>query len=793
MRRISHYELLEQLGEGGMGVVYKARDIALERLVALKFLPPSVHSDPARLSQLIEEARIAAGLNHPNICTIHELGNAASEESDPFIAMEYLEGRTLRERLADGPLPIRQAAAFAEQIALGLQCAHAKGIIHRDIKPENIFLTDSDAAKVLDFGLALAAGSTATDRAKVSGSGMYMSPEQYRAEDLDARTDIWSFGIVLYEMLTGTAPFRGHYAQAVLYAVLNEEPVPASQLRQEIPPELEALCARCMSKKRNDRPASMDDVIAALRAFRGTGTMPAAPAARNPWFARAAIVTAVVAVIAISAWWLLRDRGDSVGSATALINIALLPMQDVAGAEDSIASWSFFYQNAFQKIFSDNEHLILLDPFTVQSILKGADAGEDRQQLAELNVKYSIQCLVGRSGPGYRVELKLIEEDSRAVCYSKGGTFTNGDRLDALLDTLSFTVFDYLRGKETPAEQARDLNGWVTGQQENKPAEKAFLAAYKKIFDDQPNARVELREAIRLDSSFIAPRIWLASGLWLDERAEATVHLNALKRLRPKASAFEREMIDYVVAFTEDSLPQQRDHLRAALLLSPGNHIVQVNLSRVLSDLQDYESAERVLAPAIRSRWSFSAAYIQYALCLMKLKRFEDAYRTMRQAPEKTTANAYGILLLSGLARKTGRVAEAEQLEERFVRLMRKEQMPNSDIMAAIAGQLHAVDLDSAAVARYSLVLKERPGHVDALLGRAASRSALRELAGAMNDVRDALRAAPRSAPAYDLMGDIASLRGQTKDARDAYWMSLRYDSTSRAAADIRRKLRTLR
>ena len=233
-RTISHYKILEKLGQGGMGVVYKAEDISLERTVALKFLPPHLVSAAEAEERFIHEAKAASALDHNNICNIHEIGK--TDDGQTFIAMAYYEGETLREKIEREPLKLEEAVDIAVQVAQGLAQAHEKGIVHRDIKPANIFLTDDGLVKILDFGLAKLAGNTKlTKDGSTLGTVAYMSPEQTRGDFVDFHTDIWSLGVVLYEMLTGQLPFRGDYEQAIMYAILNSEPEPAETIRKELP------------------------------------------------------------------------------------------------------------------------------------------------------------------------------------------------------------------------------------------------------------------------------------------------------------------------------------------------------------------------------------------------------------------------------------------------------------------------------------------------------------------------------------------------------------------------------
>ncbi len=244
---VSHYKILEHLGAGGMGVVYKAQDLNLGRIVALKFLPPDLTRDFEAKERFINEARAASSFDHPNICTVYDIGDA--EDGQSFIAMACYEGETLQRRVERAPMTIEEAARIALQIVQGLSKTHQKGIIHRDVKPANIIVTTEGVAKILDFGLSKLHGQTALTKAgSTVGTVAYMSPEQARGDQADKRTDIWSTGVVLYEMLVGHRPFKGEYDQVVLYSILNQDPPPVADLRDDVPADLQAIVTKCLQK-----------------------------------------------------------------------------------------------------------------------------------------------------------------------------------------------------------------------------------------------------------------------------------------------------------------------------------------------------------------------------------------------------------------------------------------------------------------------------------------------------------------------------------------------------------------
>jgi eukaryotic-like serine/threonine-protein kinase len=300
--RLDGYELLQPLGAGGMGEVWLATEVRLGRKVALKLLPDELTRDPARVSRFEQEARAASELNHPNVCTILALGETAEDQH--YVAMEYVEGETLRRRIAAGRLTIRESLDIAIQIAAALVAAHAHGIVHRDIKPENVMLRPDGLVKVLDFGLAKLTGATdsaavevtqtafRTDAGSVVGTVAYMSPEQARGQQVDARTDIWSLGCVLYEMVAGRSPFAGTSSNDAIAAILDREPAPLARLEPEAPAELQRVVTKTLRKERAQRYQTVQDLLLDLQVLREevrteqSGSSPMLPIEQPAWGTR---------------------------------------------------------------------------------------------------------------------------------------------------------------------------------------------------------------------------------------------------------------------------------------------------------------------------------------------------------------------------------------------------------------------------------------------------------------------------------------------------------------------------
>jgi len=425
-QRLGHFRLLEKIGAGGMGVVYRAHDEQLDRDVAIKVLPASSFRDPAARARLLREARTASKLNHPHICTIHEVGEA---EGQAYIAMELVEGQSLSARLAGGALPLEQVLGYGLQLADALAHAHERGIIHRDLKSANVIITGPASgrpgrAKVLDFGLAkrlsgeeLAAATTQppgllTGPGTVVGTVAYMAPEQLRGQPADARSDVWALGVVLYEMAAGVRPFQGQTDFELSSAILSQPPPPLPPgPTGPLPAELGAVIARCLEKDPAQRYQRSDEVRAALEAVQSGAALPAWPTwkyalSRRRWLASAAALVAVLAVVAALDVGGLRTRLLGGAATPQFRSLAVLPVANLSGDPQQ----EYFTDGMTDALITDLSKIGALKVISRTSVMQYKGVKKPLPEIArDLKVDTVLEASVVREASRVRVTAQLIE------------------------------------------------------------------------------------------------------------------------------------------------------------------------------------------------------------------------------------------------------------------------------------------------------------------------------------------------------------------------------------------------
>lgn len=639
-QRLGHYRILEKVGAGGMGVVYRARDEQLERDVALKLLPPGTLSDESARRNFRKEALVLARLNHPNIETVHEFG---SQDGTDFLVLEYVPGQTLAQMLVGGPLPEKEVIAVGMQIVAALEEAHERGIIHRDLKPANVALTSRGHAKVLDFGLAKllrpreeVTTQHLSESGGVPGTLPYLSPEQLRGDPVDARSDIHAIGAVLYEMVTGQRAFNGESFSQVSEAIVHRPPVPPRTLNPGISVELDRIICKCLDKEPDHRYQSAKELLADLRRLTASSAQNAVPESsrstvrrRKKVFGSAVLGLSIVLVAAIILIGLnihgLRDYLFGRKLPPQIHSIAVLPLVNVSGDPEE----EYFADGVTDELITELAQVGELRVISRTSVMTYKGAKKPLPQIArELGVDAVVDGSVQRSGDKVRINAELIQASTDRLLWAKSYERDLSDIL-TLQSAIAKAIVDEVQVKVTPQEQVR----LVRSQQVNPEAHEAYLAGRfywnKRTAEGVNKSITYFDQAVAKDPSYALAYAGLADSY----------HSLPELTTMPIAEAF----------------PKARTAAMKALELDDSLAEPHSALASVIEDYDwDWTGAEQEYKRAIELNPGLSGVRSSYSNLLLELGRLPEALSQAKKAQELdplsalTNDNLCGVLYYSG-------------------------------------------------------------------------------------------------------------------------------------------------
>ena len=684
---VSHYKILEHLGGGGMGVVYKAHDVKLGRTVALKFLPPDLTRDPDARERFVHEAQAASALDHPNICNIHEIDE--TPDSRTFLCMAFYDGSSLKTEIDRGPLEIARALDVALQTAEGLRRAHEAGMIHRDIKPANIMVTSRGEVKIIDFGLAKLAGqSTLTGARHLLGTAAYMSPEQVRGDEVDHRTDIWSFGVTLYEMLSGEHPFRCEHREAMFYSILAREPRPLAELRDDVPVSLDRIVRCCLEKEPADRFRSMSDVLEDLKSVRAkwspsTGRRKHrmhAPRIRlrrtlRRWRVPALLGIAVGAV-AVAVILLLQWPGAS--SYAGAKHIAVLPFMNIGNDSSRQA----YCDGLWEAVTCKLTQLEQFDPSL--RVVPNSELRKDNiASASEARQKFGVSLVFSPSIQWERdslvLPLNLVDAQSlrqvRSVLLTERISNVSSIHLDVIREMAQMLNLEL----HPAAQQALDA-----GETARPEAYEDYLKGCGMMLrsDKAENLAVAIdhfRRAIAEDSLYALAYSGLGEAYWRTYRATKDVQLvdpairNCERALAIDSLLPRAHMTMGLVHAGTGRYEEALGDFNRALLLDSLSSDAYREKARVYRELKKYDEAEAIYKKAISLKPDYWEGYNALGVFYYSRGRYEDAIPQFKRVIELTPDNTKGYNNLGGMYFFLERWEEAREAWKQSLDIERTE------------------------------------------------------------------------------------------------------------------------